>query len=268
MRRALRVALVVLAFTGVRSYAATARDARRLPATRRAGAITSTQRPERLRYRVTWNAVPVADAELLIQPEAGGGRAGRVTLRGRAETNEALDLLWRMRDTFEATVSLGPIAPGRFVLHQNENDRRRDTTIVASPPRLLGTVERRHHPARHAEVALAPRLYDPASLAYLIRSLPPELEQRASYAVFAGTKIYELTIAPSGTEQVEVAGRTWPARSFHLGLELEPKDEVQEADLWISSGPERLPLRMSSRTVWGLVTVDLVARGGPAADRL
>jgi len=87
----------------------------------------------------------------------------------------------------------------------------------------------------------------------------------------------------------------WPARRFHLTLQLEPRDvessdvessvpevghggpavhdddrdrtrwrelKVQEADLWISTGPERLPLRLTSRTFWGWVTVELVARGG------
>jgi hypothetical protein len=35
--------------------------------------------------------------------------------------------------------------------------------------------------------------------------------------------------------------------------------------LWISTGPERLPLRMTSRTFWGWVTVELVARGGQSS---
>lgn len=304
------VALVALAsgtVPGTSSRAALPPEAPRPPAARDAAA---TPRLERLRYRATWNAVPVANAELIVQPQTAGGRAGSVSLRGRAETNEVLDLLWRMRDSFEATVGLGPVTPGRFVLRQNENDRRRDTTIVARPPHLIGTVERRHHRPRLAQVTLAPRLHDPASVAYLIRTLPPELEQHPSYAVLAGTKIYDLTIAPSGSEAVEAAGRTWPARRFHLALKLEPIDvesrdagrvktvaatlpaedgtaatdaaaadddgtsaqpwrelKVQEADLWISSGPERLPLRLRARTYWGWVAVELVGRGAaPAAS--
>jgi hypothetical protein len=273
---AARIAILAGAAAAVAAVASTGVDSR-----------GGAQHVEHLRYRATWNTVPVANAELLIQPQPGSGRATSVLLRGRAETNEALDLLWQMRDSFEATVGLAPIAPGRFVLRQNENDHRRETTIVASPSRLVGTVERRHRRTRRADVARAARLYDPASLAYLIRTLPPELEQRASYAVLVGTKIYDLTIAPGGADNVDAAARVWPARRFHLALHLQPKDvestggvvidstgarrddqpqrelEVEEADLWISTGPERLPLRLSSSTFWGWVTVELVGRGAP-----
>ena len=253
------------------------------------------QRPERLRYRATWNAIPVANAELLVQPQPGSGHAGTVLLRGRADTNEVLDLLWRMRDSFEATVAASPVMPRRFTMHQNENDRRRDTTTVADGSRFVSTVERPHRRTRRADVPSMPRLHDPASVGYLIRTLPPELDERPSYHVLAGTKIYELAVTPAGSERVDVADRVWPARRFHLTLQLEPRDvessdvessapevghvvlavqdddrdrtqwrelKVQEADLWISTGPERLPLRLTSRTFWGWVTVELVARGG------
>ena len=272
---------------------ATNADGRALPVARGVE-IAGAQRSERLRYRATWNALPVANAELLVQPQPAAGRAGSVVLRGRAETNEVLDLLWRMRDSFEATVGESPVAPRRFMLRQNENDRHRDTTAVASAGRLTSTVERPHRRTRRAELPLTAHLHDPASVSYLIRTLPPELDQRPSYQVLAGTKIYELTVTPSGTEQIDVANRTWRARHFHLALQLEPRDvetktpldnaqtdaqtkerndddrdrarwrdlKVQEAELWISTGPERLPLRLTSRTFWGWVTVELVARGG------
>src|SRR5258708_2657327 len=98
-------------------------------------------RNERLRYQATWNGLPVATAELLVQPARD-----TVVLRARAETTEVLDLLWQMRDSVEATVRLNPVRPQRFVLHQNENDRRRETTIVAGPTGLGATLQRGHHP--------------------------------------------------------------------------------------------------------------------------
>ena len=273
------------------------RDGPAIPISHR-GKDVVAQRPERLRYRATWNAIPVANAELLVQPQPGSGRAASVLLRGRADTNEVLDLLWRMRDSVEATVAASPVMPRRFTLHQNENDRRRDTTTVADGSRLVSTVERPPRRTRRADVPLAPRLHDPASVAYLIRTLPPELDERPSYHVLAGTKIYELAVTPAGSERIDVADRVWPARRFHLTLQLEPRDvessdvessvpevghggpavhdddrdrtrwrelNVQEADLWISTGPERLPLRLTSRTFWGWVTVELVARGGQSS---
>jgi hypothetical protein len=35
---------------------------------------------------------------------------------------------------------------------------------------------------------------------------------------------------------------------------------VQEADLWLSAGPERLPLKMRTETFWGWVAIELTER--------
>jgi hypothetical protein len=212
-----------------------------------------------------------------------------VTLRARAETNEALDLLWQMRDSIDATVRLDPVRPWRFALHQSENDRHYDTTIVTDGGRMIATVERRRHKARHADVAATPALHDPASMAYLIRMLPPDMAKPTSYQVLAGTKVYGITIAPTGTERIVAADHHWQARRYHLSLQLVPTDveagatpvaaamrdgperddrqadtakepKVQEADLWVSAGPERLPLVMRAQTFWGWVAVELEDR--------
>jgi hypothetical protein len=209
-----------------------------------------------------------------------------VALRARAETNEALDLLWQMRDSVDATVRLDPTRPLRFALHQNENDRHYDTTIVTDGGRMTATVERRRHKSRSADVALTPTLHDPASMAYLIRMLPPDMAKPASYQVLAGTKVYNLTVAPAGTERIEAADHRWSARRYHLSLQLVPTDveagatpapvamqdaparegraekepKIQEADLWVSAGPERLPLAMRAETFWGGVAIELESR--------
>ena len=212
-----------------------------------------------------------------------------VSLRARAETNEALDLLWQMRDSVDATVRLDPVRPSRFALHQNENDRHYDTTIATDGGSMTATVERRRHKSRHADVAARPTLHDPASMAYLIRMLPSDMAKPASYQVLAGTKIYGITIAPTGTERIVAADHHWQARRYHLSLQLVPTDveagatpepaamhdaparedrqadaakepKVQEADLWVSAGPERLPLSMRAETFWGWVAVELESR--------
>ena len=228
-------------------------------------ATTAVSTSERLRYRATWNGLPVADAELLIAP-AAARRA--VQLKGRAETNEALDLLWRMRDSFEATVATDPPAPERFLLRQHENDHRRETTVTSDAGNLVGSKRKRDQTPKVAMVALRSRVHDPASLAYLIRTLPPELASVQTYEVFTGTKSYRVTVKPAGDETIDVIGRHWPARKLRLSLELIPTDEkpsgaegaVQNADLWVSSGPERLPLRMQAESFWGWVTVELTGR--------
>ena len=224
---------------------------------------------EHLRYRVTWNDVPVARAELSIRPQTQGDGVS-VALDGRAETNEVLDLLWRMRDGFEATVATAPIAPKRFVLRQHENDRRRETSITADAERriLVGSYQKRGRPPKAATVPLERDVHDPASVAYLIRTRGPELRGSESYRVFSGSRTYDLTVAPIGDESIMTIGRSWRSRKLRLALRLDDDESsgarqprVQEATLWVSSGPERLPLRMQSQTYWGWVVVELVGRG-------
>ena len=254
---------------------------------------------EHLRYVATWNGLPVARAELEIIPDAARRRDGQVTvvpeeapagapggapavpvmLRGKAETNEVLDLLWKMRDSFEATIATGPPRPGHFVLRQRENSRRRETTIVHDPRRgkLVGERRKRGKLRRSTAIPLHRRLHDPASLAYLIRSLPPELDAPQAYEVFEGTKIYRLAVTPAGVSEITALGRDWQARKLELALSLVPTDEddgdtarrreptsaadkVQRAEVWISTGPERLPLRMQARTFWGWVGIHLIGR--------
>ncbi len=235
-------------------------------------ATAANPQEEHLRYRATWNGLPVATAELQILPTRGRGRRA-VELRGRAETNEVLDLLWRMRDSFEATVATDPPAPERFVLRQRENDHRRDTSVArdATRTRLIGEKRRGERAPRTASVSVHRRLHDPASVGYLLRSLPEDVRAPQTYEVFTGTKTYALTATPAGTETTEALGRSWRARKLHLSLRLVPQGEqpdkdtseprVQEADLWVSTGPERLLLRLQGITFWGWVTVELVGRG-------
>jgi hypothetical protein len=239
------------------------------------------QHPEHLTYQATWNGLPVANGELRVTPD---GRAGgeAVLLRGHAATTKVLDLLWRMRDSFEATVATGPPAPSRFVLRQHENSRRREISIVRddSRTRLVGEKRRRGKAKRVSAMALHGRLHDPASLAYLIRSLPEAVTAPETYEVFTGSDIYALTVTPRGHDTVVAIGQVWPARRFHLQLRYvgsadaeraaknkDKEAKVQEADLWVSSGPERLPLRLQGRTFWGWVSVSLVGRGAPDAAR-
>jgi hypothetical protein len=243
---------------------------------------------EHLFYQATWNGLPVAGAELTIASDKRQrGRSGNaISLRGRAETYQPLDLLWRMRDSFEATVDADPPAPSRFLLRQHENSRRRETSIVrdGTRARLVGEKRRRGRVPRVAEIGLHRGLHDPASLGYLIRSLPQELDRPQTYEVFTGTKVYTVTVTPVGTDTVDALGRTWKARKLRLALRLAGASEGRttsggeagstapgaeasrsesrgEADLWISSDRDRLPLRLQAFTSWGWIAVQLVGRG-------
>jgi hypothetical protein len=266
MRRVamLSVALVVIAGGATASGVATARPPRH--AVVDAATSSTATSSEYLRYRATWNGVPVARGELDITPRG----ADEVTLAGRAQTNEVLDLLWRMRDGFEATIAQHPIAPRRLAMHQHENDRHRETLIVydAAQRALVGTVRKHGSDPRVATVSTADgNVYDPATMAWLIRARARDLRARETYRVFIGTYTYALSMTPVGDESITVLGRPWRTRKVHLSLqldELDPKAKVprvQDADLWISTGPDLLPLRMQGQSYWGWVVMELVGRG-------
>jgi len=228
---------------------------------------------QRFLYSATWNAIPVARGELTIEPGADGGED--VRLAGRAETMPILDLLWRMRDGFEATVDTAPPTPRRFVLRQHENSRRRETSVVRADDdhRLLGKKQRPGKETVNASADLRAGLHDPASISYLLRSLPPELATPQTFDVFTGTKTFRLTVRWLGDETIGALGRSWHARHLALSLPLAPVEDatagaapssdVQTGDLWVSTDDEHVPLRLSGRTYWGWVTIQLVGRRAP-----
>jgi hypothetical protein len=237
--------------------------------------ISAAAPPQRLVYSATWNAIPVARGELTIEPAVGDAEA--VRLAGRAETMPVLDLLWRMRDGFEATVDTTPPAPRQYVLRQHENRHRRETTVLRDDGvrRLLGKKQRPGKATVSATTNLYAGLHDPASIAYLLRSLPPELANPQTFDVFTGTKTFRLTVRSLGDESIRVLGRQFTARHLTLAVPLTSLEEtaagpapapyVQTGDLWISTDAEHLPLRLSGRTYWGWVTVQLVGRRAPLA---
>jgi Protein of unknown function (DUF3108) len=228
---------------------------------------------QRWLYSATWNAFPVARGELTIEPAADRGEAVRVA--GRAETMPILDLLWRMRDGFEATVDTAPPGPRRFVLRQHENSHRRETSVVraADERRLLGRKQRPGKGTVDASTALRAGVHDPASVAYLLRSLPPELATPQTFDVFTGTKTFRLTVRWLGDERISALGRSWQARHLALSLPLASLEDaaagtgtsdVQTGDLWVSTDDQHVPLRLSGRTYWGWVTIQLVGRRATA----
>lgn len=232
---------------------------------------------QRLVYSATWNFIPVARGELTIEPAASDVDA--VRLAGRAETMPILDLLWRMRDGFEATVDTAPPSPHQYVLRQHENRRRRETTVVREDGdrRLLGKKQRPGKRTVNATTSLHAGLHDPASVAYLLRSLPPELASPQTFDVFTGTKTFRLTVRSLGDESISALGRQWNARHLSLSVPLTSLEDagaasgasapfqIQTGDLWISTDAEHLPLRLSGRTYWGWVTIQLVGRRAPLA---
>jgi hypothetical protein len=229
----------------------------------------ATAAAQRLLYSATWNAIPVAHGELTIEPATDAGEA--VRLAGRAETTPILDLLWRMRDGFEATVDTAPLAPRRFVLRQHENSHRRETTVVRDDGdrRLLGEKQRPGKRTVNASTGLRAGIHDPASVSYLLRSLPPELATPQTFDVFTGTKTFRLTVRWLGDETIGALGREWQARHLALSLSLTAVEDtaggtatsdVQTGDLWVSTDAQHLPLRLSGRTYWGWVTIQLVGR--------
>lgn len=240
-------------------------------------ALAPTPGVQRLVYSATWNAIPVARGELTIEP--GSSDVDGVRLEGRAETMPVLDLLWRMRDGFEATVDTAPPSPRHYVLRQHENRRRRETTVMREDGdrRLLGKKQRPGKRTVSAATNLHAGLHDPASIAYLLRSLPPELASPQTFDVFTGTKTFRLTVRSLGDETISALGRQWNARHLSLSVPLTSledaapaagapsRGDIQTGDLWISTDAEHLPLRLSGRTYWGWVTIQLVGRRAPLA---
>jgi Protein of unknown function (DUF3108) len=100
---------------------------------------------------------------------------------------------------------------------------------------------------------------DLAALICGLRSLGSEATER--FQVYENRRLYQVTIQSGEVERVEVPGGTFEARRYQL--EIDPRGERLTDStivIWISTGPERIPLRITASTALGELSLELTGR--------
>ena len=219
---------------------------------------------ERALYRATWNGMfSVASAEIHTTPKLVDGKKV-IQVRVDAKTSGALDLIWKMRDTISSTFDAVALTPAHFVFSQRENAKVIDTEAKFDHRTKRWAVNRQ-------QVGKLTKNYqfesnntlDPITAVYLARSTEYKVGDKLYFKVFGGRYQYLLELFVEKKEPVELeSGKTVEAYRIVPRIQNITKrgyaGRVNEAIIWISADERRVPIKMSSKVIFGTVHLELI----------
>lgn len=214
-------------------------------------------------YRAHWNGlVSVATAEVQTTPAVVNGKKV-LQVQVEAKSSRMLDLIWKMRDSISSTFDAKALSPSHFKFSQRENSRIIDTEARYNDASRRWAVNRR-------QVGKKPRVYefdsqntfDPITAAYLSRSVDFKVGDRLYFKVFGGRYRYLLELHVEKKELVELESGKVEAYKIIPRIQNLAKvgyaDRLNEAAIWISADERRLPIKLSSKVLFGTVHLNLV----------
>jgi hypothetical protein len=209
---------------------------------------------EKAVYRGSWNGlVSVATAEIYTMPTIVGGRQV-YNVRVEAKTSMALDLIWKMRDTIHSS----------FSFHQRENSRVIDTEARYDESTKRWAVNRQQVGKRLKSYEFdSQNTLDPLTAVYLARSIDFKIGDRLYFKVFGGRYHYLLELHIERKEPVTLeSGKTVEAYKIIPRLQNITKNgyakRFNEAVIWISADARRIPIKLTSKIVFGSVYLELI----------
>jgi len=199
-------------------------------------------------YQATWNGmIAVATAEVQTTQTVIDGRKV-YQVRVEAKTSRMLDFIWRMRDTISSTFDAKALAPAVELDHAtkrwsvNRQQVGKETKIYQFD---------------------AQNTLDPITAVYLARSTDFKVGDKLYFKVFGGRYQYLLELFIEKKEPVALeSGKTVEAYRIIPRIQNITKNgyasRLNEATIWISADERRLPIKLSSKIVFGTVYLELM----------
>ena len=220
---------------------------------------------EKAVYQASWLGIPVASAEIEMQPVLlDGKKLYRVKVQTRSW--RYLDLIWKMRDSVESTFDAETFHPSRFVFRQRENRRRTDTTAVVEPGTKKWVVQRKEGDKPKDFEFISPHALDPISATYLARSLDFKVGDQLRFEIFGGKSRYLVTLDIVARERVAV--KKGEVEAYKIIPRLTNisstgyAGRVRQATAWISTDEKRSVIKMTTQVFIGSVNLELVEEKG------
>jgi hypothetical protein len=214
-------------------------------------------------YRASWNGLlSVATAEISTVPSVIDGKKV-YQVQVEAKSSRMLDFIWKMRDTITSTFDAKALLPARFTFSQRENSKVIDTEARLDHTRKRWAVNRQQAGKRAKIYEFeSQNTMDPITAVYLARSVDFKVGDRLYFKVFGGRYQYLLELFVENKEPVELASGKIEAYRIVPRIQNLTKngyaERFNEATIWISADERRLPVKLSSKIVFGNVNLELV----------
>lgn len=227
---------------------------------------------ETMVWEVSLHGVIGGEAVLAVgDPGAVDGRTA-IVVRSRVETVGAAAVLRKVRDEVTTSVDL---TTGRPIQHQADllfGDKHTvlETEFVADGYRLGYVRNGAPRRTNRQTVPVEDVIHDGHSVIGTLRAWEPEPGARVYFYGLGGKRLWRNTLHFAGRESVTTAMGTFPAlriegvaRRLTSQLDNDPKKKPRYYTLWISDDADRLPLRVTARTEYGDVKVELIEHRVP-----
>jgi len=224
---------------------------------------------ERLTYRLSWEAVPAGQAELEVMPPAEVDGAPALHFRMTAETNDFVDVFYKVRDQVDAFAAPDMSRSLLYLQKQREGSYERDITVNFLWDRGRAQYSNTLNGPKEPIVIL-PGTFDPLSVFYAFRLMDVGPGASLTCPVTDGVKC-----VIGGADVVRRETITVPAGTFDTWLvqpELQhiggvfKKSKKAKLNVWVSADERLIPVRISSQVVVGRFFADLVQADLPGAE--
>ena len=222
------------------------------------------EKGEKELYRATWNGMfSVAMAEVTTTSSMVDGKKV-YQVRVDAKTSKTLDLIWKMRDVISSTFDAKSLAPSHYHFSQRENSRIIDTEAKLDVSTKRWAVNRQQNGKRTKIYQFdSHNTVDPVTAVYLARSVDFKVGDKLYFKIFGGRYQYLLELFVEKKEPVELpSGKTVEAYKIVPQVQNLKKtgyaSRLREAAIWISTDERRLPVKLSSKILFGSVQLELM----------
>lgn len=221
-------------------------------------------RGEKELYRATWNGLfSVATAEVTTTASMVDGKKV-YQVKVDAKTSRALDLIWKMRDVISSTFDGKTLLPSHYHFSQRENSRIIDTEAKLDAAAKRWAVHRQQNGKKTKNYQFdSHNTFDPVTAMYLARSLDFKVGDKLYFKIFGGRYHYLLELFVEKKENLELpSGKTVEAYKIVPQVQNLTRrgyaGRLGEAAIWISADERRLPVKLTSKIVFGSVQLELM----------
>ncbi|MDE6453928.1 MAG: DUF3108 domain-containing protein [Muribaculaceae bacterium] len=234
-------------------------------------ALTRDFAGENLRYKVLyrWGLINKTAGYADIRMLAGNGATCSAQLTAASEP--WADRIYRVRDTLNTTMRRADFSPVYYekIAHEGNEYKHDIVRFSRSGYRYTGDcvryVEKKGKVFRDETRTLEAEgtTVDMLSSFYVMRNLPFEKWQPGhcmTINIFSGKQKEKLTFKYAGVEEVSLKGKKYSC--YHITFVFTGKNQTKTSDnmdAWISTGNERLPLKLEGKLPVGKVQCELVS---------
>jgi len=215
----------------------------------------AADRPEVLRYEVTWNGSKAGHGDITTERNAQ-----HVNVQAQAVSDGMLKAIVEIWSRVQATFTAKTFKPQTYRYHLKSNLMRHELVDLNFDHQTkLVQINKQKGDERDSHAEKFTGLYDPITAIFLLRN-QKDLSKPMFVDIFDGKDKSRLFVAPCGNESVTTKAGQHRAIMLNLRLARLGGDERELATgrLWISDDQHRIPLLLTSSPGVGTIRFELV----------